>query len=185
MTKLEDLVALSTFKNTVPKSWIKIFKQKGYKVTRIPDKKRLINFLNSLNQEETMTRSNPLIAISDSGKSLPEFCSKTLKEKGYRIIRIPDKNRLLDLLTAVLPDLIVTDIESPNMDGLELLEEIKTSCRTRDIPVVVTSDIAGFKGEALNLGAKEFLIRPFGIDEFMKAVKSAVGRSPWSDWGQA
>lgn len=96
-------------------------------------------------------------------------------------MRIADKAKLLELLCALLPDLIVTDIQSTNMDGLELLEEVKISGRTRDIPVIVTSDLVELKGEAMNLGAKGFLVKPFGTDEFMKAAESAIVRSPWYD----
>lgn len=185
MTKSDDLIALSGVGNHFQKSWARVLREKGYRVTRISDKKRLTSLIRFLTEEEDMPRCNPLVAISDSAKALPDFCAAALREKGYRVIRIPDKNRLLELVGALLPDLIVTDIQSPNMDGLELIEEIKMCCRTRDIPVVVTSDLAGFKGEALNLGADAFLIKPFGIEEFIKTVKSAVCRSPWSDWGEA
>ncbi len=128
-----------------------------------------------------MSRSSPLVAVSDSSGSLPESCTQALGEKGCRIVKISDKPKLLKLLCALLPDLIVTDIQSTNMDGLELLEEIKMCCRTRDIPVIVTSDLARLKGEALSLGAKEFFSKPFETDEFMKAAESAIGRSPWYD----
>ena len=131
-----------------------------------------------------MTRTNPVIAISDSSQCIPEPWSQALMERGYRVVRIPDKSKCLGLLKSLLPDLVVTNLISPTMDGLELLEEIKSSCRIRDIPVIMTSEHAAFKAEALNLGAKEFLSKPFEIEDFMRAVKSAVSRSPWYDQWQ-
>lgn len=128
-----------------------------------------------------MSRSNPLVAVSDSSNSLPESCTLALGEKGWRILRISDKAELLEILCALLPDLIVTDIQSANMDGLELLEEVKICGRTKDIPVIVTSDLVGLKREAMDLGAKEFLVKPFGTVEFLKAAESAIVRSPWYD----
>ncbi len=121
-----------------------------------------------------MTITKPLIAISDCSNSLPGNCDRALEGHGYRIVNIPDKPKLLSLLDALLPDLIVTDIHSPSMDGLELLEEIKTCCRTSGIPVVVISDHPGLRREAMRLGAESFLVRPFGANEFLKTAESAM-----------
>ena len=177
-------MAISDSSNAPPEFWRNILRDEGYIVTRVSDKGRLHNLLNSLSQEDIVAGSNPVIAISDSSNSFTELCGGTLAETGYRLIKMPDKYRLLTLLGALLPDLIVTDVESPTMDGLELLEEVKIFRQTRDIPVIVISDFPGLKDTALNLGARECLTKPFGIDEFLNAVKSTIGSSPWRDWSR-
>ncbi len=181
MVRTETLIVIGQENHRLSRFSSNDLKKKGYDVIRISGKEGLVNLLNTLDQEEAMARCNPLVAVSDSSNSLPESCARALGEKGWRILKIADKAKLVELLCALLPDLIVTDIRSTDMDGLELLEEVKICGRTRDIPVIVTSDLVGLKGEAMNLGAKEFLVKPFGTDEFMKAAETAVVRSPWYD----
>lgn len=132
-----------------------------------------------------MTRWSPLIAISDVEDSVSGVYSNVLRSEGYRVIEIPDKVRLLNLLAALRPDLIVTDIRSTNMDGLELLESVKATIRTRSIPVIVASAFPEFRAEALGLGARDFLKKPFKTSELIRAVRSALSASPWRDWRDA
>lgn len=108
-----------------------------------------------------MTRWSPLIAISDIEDSVSGIYSNALRNEGYRVIGIPDKVKLLDLLIALRPDLILTDIRSTSMDGLELLESVKATIKTRAIPVIVASAYPEYRAEAISLGARDFLKKPF------------------------
>ena len=121
-----------------------------------------------------MTRANPLIAISDAEDSVSGLYANILRGEGYRVISIADKGRLFSLINALRPDLIMTDVGSSSINGLELLESIKASNRTRAIPVIVTSSLAKYQADAFDLGAEDFLKKPFEISELIEAVKSAL-----------
>lgn len=126
-----------------------------------------------------MASLSPLIAVSEVEDSVSGLYTDILRREGYRVIAIPDKSRLFNLLSSIKPDLIITSVQSNSMDGLEFLEAVKASFRLREIPVIVASSHSELKAETLRLGAMQFLVKPFGMEELKLAVKTAVSRSPW------
>lgn len=128
-----------------------------------------------------MTRLNPLIVISDNEEAFAELYEAILSVRGFRCISIPDKSYLLDLIGAIRPDLVITDLESPGMDGLEFLERLWGRFEVRGVPVIVVSTHVEFSESALTLGVREFFVKPFEIDEFVDAVTSALVFSPWPE----
>ncbi len=126
-----------------------------------------------------MTGKNPLVVLSDDEPAFVELYTLLLKGEGYRIASFNDRRRLLNLLEIVRPDLIVTGISSSGMDGLEFLRCAEMSPATRDIPIIVASVRWEDMDEALVLGARDFLLKPFEVEEFIIAVKEAVIHSPW------
>ncbi|MEO7659693.1 MAG: response regulator transcription factor, partial [Pyrinomonadaceae bacterium] len=75
------------------------------------------------------------------------------------------------------PDLIITDLQMPEMDGIELCREIR---KVSQLPILVLS-VRGderTKVEALDAGADDYITKPFGIDELLARVRSALRRTP-------
>ncbi len=126
-----------------------------------------------------MTRSKPLIAISDNELILPAPLVGILRRKGYDVLIVPDKCKLFNLLSSIKPDLIITGIRSDSLDGLEFLESVKSSYRLREIPVIILSSHHGMRTEAERLGADEFLEKPVDVDELEQAVDYRLTGSPW------
>jgi CheY-like chemotaxis protein len=75
-----------------------------------------------------------------------------------------------------LPSLLILDLNMPKINGIELLQIIKKSNRTRNIPVVIltTSRINGDKEKLMNLGADDFITKPFSFDSMLKITRDLI-----------
>lgn len=75
-----------------------------------------------------------------------------------------------------LPSLLILDLNMPKINGIELLQIIKKSNRTRNIPVVIltTSRINGDKEKLMKLGADDFITKPFSFDSMLKITRDLI-----------
>jgi len=96
-----------------------------------------------------------------------------LSAHGYEILDAPDGRTALDLL-AKKPDLIILDLGLPDIDGFELLRMIRAQLET--VPVVVLSSRGdeADKVRALDLGADDYVTKPFGMDELLARMRTAL-----------
>jgi two-component system KDP operon response regulator KdpE len=96
-----------------------------------------------------------------------------LVTQGYEILEASDGKTALELL-AQEPDVVILDLGLPDMKGLDLLKAIRS--RNESVPIVVLSsrsDEAG-KVEALDLGADDYVTKPFGMDELLARLRNAL-----------
>src|SRR5262249_3357098 len=96
-----------------------------------------------------------------------------LSAQGYHILEAPNGRTALELLEQK-PDLIILDLGLPDMQGLDLLRMVRA--RNEGIPIVALSsrgDEAG-KGQALDLGADDYVTKPFGMDELLARMRAAL-----------
>ncbi|MBO0753021.1 MAG: response regulator transcription factor, partial [Bradyrhizobiaceae bacterium] len=96
-----------------------------------------------------------------------------LTTQGYDILDAPDGKTALELLL-LEPDMVILDLGLPDMKGLDLLKEIRA--RNESVAIVVLSsrsDEAG-KVEALDLGADDYVTKPFGMDELLARLRTAL-----------
>jgi len=101
---------------------------------------------------------------------------KVLKKAGYELLHADSGKAALALLAEKTPDLIITDILMPEMDGIGLLEALKA--QGSSIPVmVVTADVQDdTRATCLNLGAFELINKPPKDEELLAAVAQGLGR---------
>ena len=80
--------------------------------------------------------------------------------------------------TDELPELVILDIMLPGEDGVSLLTKIKTSSRTKDIPVIMATakSVEYDKIKSLDLGADDYLVKPFGMMEMVSRIKAVLRR---------
>ena len=100
-----------------------------------------------------------------------------LSKHGYEVRVAGEGQAALDLYKAWTPDLVVTDLSMPNMDGLKLCKRIRQFSRVPIIILSVKGDEAT-KIEALDAGADDYVTKPFGMGEFVARVRAALRRSP-------
>lgn len=95
-----------------------------------------------------------------------------LKKEGFEVIRAADGREALNTLETVTPDLIITDILMPNTSGLELISVVKSNHK-KNIPIIVLSGLGQEETvmEAFNLGADDFITKPFNPTELSVRVK--------------
>jgi two-component system, OmpR family, KDP operon response regulator KdpE len=118
--------------------------------------------------------SPPLkVLIVDDEPPIRKLLRMGLGTQGYHIIDAPNAKAALDLMTAE-PDLVILDLGLPDMQGLELLRQIRLL--REDVPIVVLSsrgdEVA--KVEALDLGADDYITKPFGMDELLARIRAAL-----------
>jgi two-component system, OmpR family, KDP operon response regulator KdpE len=113
------------------------------------------------------------ILVVDDEPPIRKLLRMGLSTQGYEVLDAPNGKTALELL-AQSPDLIVLDLGLPDIQGLELLRTMRA--RNESVPIVVLSsrgDEAG-KGDALDLGADDYVTKPFGMDELLARMRAAL-----------
>lgn len=113
------------------------------------------------------------ILVVDDEPPIRKLLRMGLSTQGYEILEAPNGKASLDLL-AQHPDLIILDLGLPDIQGLELLRMMRA--RNGDVPIVVLSsrgDEIG-KVQALDLGADDYVTKPFGMDELLARMRAAL-----------
>jgi two-component system, OmpR family, KDP operon response regulator KdpE len=113
------------------------------------------------------------ILVIDDEPPIRKLLRMGLTTQGYEISEAPNGKESLELL-AQKPDLVILDLGLPDMEGLELLRMIRA--RNESVPIVVLSsrgDEAG-KVQALDLGADDYVTKPFGMEELLARMRAAL-----------
>jgi two-component system, OmpR family, KDP operon response regulator KdpE len=113
------------------------------------------------------------ILVVDDEPPIRKLLRMGLTSQGYEVLDAPNGKMALELL-AKEPDLVILDLGLPDIDGLELLRRIRH--RDEGLPIVVLSsrgDEAG-KVAALDLGADDYVTKPFGMDELFARMRAAM-----------
>jgi putative two-component system response regulator len=101
-----------------------------------------------------------IAAVDDNPENLGVL-KNTLKDK-YTVFPLPSAAGLFDLLEHITPDLILLDVEMPDMDGYEAAEKLKSGDKYRNIPIIflTSREDAGSKEKGLSLGAVDYIHKP-------------------------
>ena len=113
------------------------------------------------------------ILVVEDEKSIAHFISTVLNNNGYEAMQVVSGTEALSMISSHCPDLIILDLGLPDMDGLEILRQLRN---WSSLPVVVVSARSHEKDkvEALDLGADDYLTKPFGTDELLARVRTAI-----------
>ncbi|MBD0316794.1 MAG: response regulator, partial [Nitrospiraceae bacterium] len=119
--------------------------------------------------------SRPRILIADDNEGMRYFITRLLKER-YDVVAVADGMAALAEVRQRAPDLILSDVMMPHIDGFTLLREIRSEMATRRIPIIFLSARAGeeSRNEGLQQGADDYLIKPFSAGELMALVESKL-----------
>ena len=122
----------------------------------------------------------PKILVADDDQALSRTLSWILKENGYDVLTVPGGEHLFEHLEAEPFDLLLLDIMMPKVDGLQLLQKVKSDPRYKDLPVLMISSMPPEEAtvRSLGLGAADFIPKPFRVRELLARVKAhlRVGR---------
>jgi two-component system cell cycle response regulator len=116
------------------------------------------------------------ILVADDDQTLLEALTMILREKGYEVVPVSDGQEIPRLLDEECPDLLMLDIMMPKVDGLQLLQQVKTHERWRDLPVLMISSMAPEEAtvKSLGLGASDFIAKPFRVKELTARVEAQL-----------
>lgn len=120
-----------------------------------------------------------MIFCVEDDRGIRELMTYTLNASGYEALGLKDGKELDEALKSEKPCLITLDIMLPNEDGISILKRLKNDERYHDIPIIMASA----KGEeydkviGLDLGADDYLAKPFGMMEMVSRIKAVLRRS--------
>jgi DNA-binding response OmpR family regulator len=114
------------------------------------------------------------ILVADDEQEIRNLLDHFLKGQGYEVVLASDGNQALKLAAEENPQVIILDIKMPGLDGLEVCKRLKEKEQTKFIPVIVITGFEDNKMEALNMGADDFVNKPFDMAEISSRVRSAL-----------
>ena len=116
------------------------------------------------------------VLIADDNADLRDYIARLLTEKGYEIEVVGDGHAALAALKASKPDLLLTDVMMPGLDGFGLLRAVRANPDLRELPVLMLSARAGeeAKVDGLAAGADDYLTKPFSARELVARVASGI-----------
>jgi two-component system KDP operon response regulator KdpE len=123
---------------------------------------------------------NITVLVVDDEKPLREFVRRNLEARGYRVICAANGLEAMAIFENETVDLIILDIMMPHLDGLETTRRIRSDSRIPIIILTAMGDEAD-KVRAFDLGADDYLTKPFGVGELLGRVKAVLRRSHWAE----
>ena len=120
-----------------------------------------------------------MIFCVEDDSNIRELVVYTLETTGFKARGFEDGRSFLEALALETPELVLMDIMLPGEDGLSLLKKLKNSAKTREIPVImVTAKGAEYdKVKGLDLGADDYVAKPFGMMELVSRIKAVLRRT--------
>ena len=117
-----------------------------------------------------------VVLLADDSKMVRNFHSYILKTAGYKIVSAIDGADALEKLLMNDIDLVVTDINMPNMDGYELIRRIRAMEGYEDMPIIIisTESEAIDKQKGFDAGANVYIIKPTPPDQLVESVNLLV-----------
>ena len=121
---------------------------------------------------------NEKILIVEDERDIVRLLDYNLKKDGYRTAQTQNGRAALDLAVKEKPDLIILDLMLPGMDGLEVCKLLKKDARTAHIPIIMLTakSAESDKIVGLELGADDYVTKPFGVKELLARIKAVLRR---------
>ena len=117
-----------------------------------------------------------ILVVEDNDLNRKLFCD-VLKANGYEVVPVADGQNVLATAKRFAPQLVIMDIQLPNVSGIDLIAALKADPALKAAPVLAVTAYAG-KGDEERIrdaGAEDYLAKPVSITPFMAAVKALLG----------
>src|ERR1700724_3098488 len=118
------------------------------------------------------------ILLAEDEVALRDFVSRNLRARGFEVLEASNGLEALALWEHQEPHLLILDIMMPRMDGLEVCRRVREHSA---VPIIVLTalDAEPDKVAALDLGADDYLTKPFGVEELLARVRAVLRRTQW------
>ena len=116
------------------------------------------------------------VLVIEDEKNILDFIVKSLTAHDYKVFGATTGQEAKSLISSLCPDIILLDLGLPDMDGCEIIKEVRTWSSN---PIIVVSARAQekVKVEALDLGADDYLTKPFGVPELLARIRTSLRHS--------
>ncbi|MCV7279952.1 SpoIIE family protein phosphatase [Mycolicibacterium flavescens] len=120
--------------------------------------------------------ATPRVLIADDNADMRDYVARLLRNDGYLVDAVTDGQSALDAIRAGTPDMVVSDVMMPRLDGLQLVAALRADPRTAAVPVLLLSARAGQEAaiDGLQAGADDYLVKPFAAAELLARVRTNV-----------
>jgi len=118
-----------------------------------------------------------VIMTADDSASVRQMVNFTLKEAGYGVVEAVDGQDALSKLNRGGMDMLITDLNMPNMDGIELIKQMRANPQYKFMPIIMltTESQAVKKQEGKAAGATGWIVKPFKPNQLLAVVKKVLG----------
>ncbi|MDD5135692.1 MAG: response regulator, partial [Phycisphaerae bacterium] len=126
--------------------------------------------------------STKKILVVEDDEDIMELISFNLKKEGYSVVKALTGEEALKQAQSASPDIVLLDVMLPEIDGLEVCRNLKSDAKTKNIPVIMVTA----KGEesdvvaGLELGAEDYVVKPFRPKELVARVRAVLRRKSQS-----
>jgi two-component system chemotaxis response regulator CheY len=119
-----------------------------------------------------MTSNRTILTVDDS-RTMRDMLTSALTQSGYRVVQADDGVQAIGMLAIETPDVIITDINMPRLDGFGFIEEVRSNPKYRAIPILVltTENSPEMKERARKSGATGWLVKPFDTAKLTDAIR--------------
>lgn len=113
----------------------------------------------------------------DDSKTMRDMVSFTLRQAGFQVSEAEDGQKALVALRAGGVDLVITDLNMPNMDGIALIRNLRNDPKYRTVPILMltTESDTAKKAEGRSAGATGWIVKPFSPEKLVEVVKRVCG----------
>lgn len=120
------------------------------------------------------------VLVVDDDEKILKFLKANLAREGWHVATARDGSEALRMVEKDPPDLIILDIMMPKIDGFEVCQQLRQWSQVPIIGLSARGDLAD-KVKCLDLGADDYMTKPFGIDELIARVKAVLRRNRFDD----
>jgi PAS domain S-box-containing protein len=112
------------------------------------------------------------IVVADDNADLRDYLTRLLREQGYRVTTVANGVEALNVVKTMRPQIVLSDVMMPEMDGFELLRALREDPDTSGLPIILLSARAGEEAriEGVSAGADDYLVKPFSARELLARV---------------
>jgi two-component system chemotaxis response regulator CheY len=118
-----------------------------------------------------------VIMTADDSASIRQMMSFSLKQNGYEVIEAVDGQDALTKLASQKVDMLLTDLNMPNLDGIGLIKGVRAGSLNKFIPIIMvtTESVDSKKAEGKAAGATGWIVKPFRPDQLIAVIKKVLG----------
>jgi PAS domain S-box-containing protein len=128
---------------------------------------------------DTSNSASPMrtrVLVADDNADMRDYLVRLLDGDGYEVDAVTDGQQALDAIRTAVPDMVISDVMMPRLDGLALVAALRADLRTAGLPVLLLSARAGQEASigGLQAGADDYLVKPFAAAELLARVRANI-----------
>lgn len=114
--------------------------------------------------------------LAEDDQTMVTLLETLLSMEGYQVVSLEVDDDIFESVRSDRPDVLLMDVHLPNVNGLDVLAQLRAHEETKDQSVVMTSGL-NLENECLNSGANNFLLKPYMPDELLNILKENINHS--------